>query len=74
MWLFLLFQRIVRLQVNNAGVFASHTVETVTLECFDKIFAVNVRAPLQLTQLLAPHLIKVKGNKPFRKYYLPMGR
>eukprot|EP00057_Strongylocentrotus_purpuratus_P015764 XP_011670238.1 PREDICTED: L-xylulose reductase-like [Strongylocentrotus purpuratus] len=50
--------------VNNAGVFASHTVETVTLECFDKIFAVNVRAPLQLTQLLAPHLIKVNELAP----------
>eukprot|EP00057_Strongylocentrotus_purpuratus_P015746 XP_011670220.1 PREDICTED: estradiol 17-beta-dehydrogenase 8 [Strongylocentrotus purpuratus] len=48
--------------VNNAGMYATNTVETVTLECFDKIFAVNVRAPLQLTQLLAPHLIKTKGT------------
>ncbi|XP_030847444.1 uncharacterized protein LOC585722 [Strongylocentrotus purpuratus] len=48
--------------VNNAGVLTAGSVETVSLESFDKIFAVNVRAPLQLTQLLAPQLIKTKGT------------
>ncbi|XP_030847551.1 uncharacterized protein LOC752716 [Strongylocentrotus purpuratus] len=48
--------------VNNAGIVIPDSIETVTLESFDKTFAVNVRAPLQLTQLLTPHLIKTKGT------------
>ncbi|XP_038058708.1 3-oxoacyl-[acyl-carrier-protein] reductase FabG-like [Patiria miniata] len=47
--------------VNNAGVVHPASIETFTLEKFDKTFDVNVRAPLQLTHLLRPHLIKTKG-------------
>ncbi|XP_022108868.1 uncharacterized protein LOC110989069 isoform X2 [Acanthaster planci] len=47
--------------VNNAGIVIPGSIETVTVEQFDKTFDVNVRAPLQLTHLLRPHLIKTKG-------------
>ena len=50
------------LQVNNAGIVVPAGIETLTMEQFDKTFDVNVRAPLQLTHLLRPHLIKTKGQ------------
>ncbi|XP_041461698.1 tropinone reductase-like 3 [Lytechinus variegatus] len=48
--------------VNNAGTASLDSIETLKLETFDTIFAVNVRAPLYLTHLLAPHLIASKGT------------
>ncbi|XP_041456503.1 3-oxoacyl-[acyl-carrier-protein] reductase FabG-like [Lytechinus variegatus] len=49
--------------VNNAGIVAPDSVETESvLENFDKTFAVNVRACLQLTKLMSPYLIKTKGT------------
>nr|XP_054752785.1 L-xylulose reductase-like [Lytechinus pictus] len=48
--------------VNNAGMGVIDTVETVTMEGLDKTFAVNIRAPLQLSKLLSPYLIKTKGS------------
>ncbi|XP_041453511.1 3-oxoacyl-[acyl-carrier-protein] reductase FabG-like [Lytechinus variegatus] len=48
--------------VNNAAMFKLDTIETFTLQNFDHIFAVNVRAPLHLTKNLAPYLIKTKGT------------
>ncbi|XP_054747985.2 3-oxoacyl-[acyl-carrier-protein] reductase FabG-like [Lytechinus pictus] len=48
--------------VNNAAVYATNTVESMTLDNFDLTFRVNVRAPLELTQLLTPYLIKSKGT------------
>ncbi|XP_071504081.1 3-oxoacyl-[acyl-carrier-protein] reductase FabG-like [Diadema antillarum] len=48
--------------VNNAGVVIPDSLESTTLENYDRTFAVNVRAPLQLIHLLAPHLIKTKGT------------
>ncbi|XP_033627836.1 3-oxoacyl-[acyl-carrier-protein] reductase FabG-like [Asterias rubens] len=47
--------------VNNAGLAYPAGIEDCTLEQFDKTFDLNVRAPLQLTHLLRPHLIKTKG-------------
>ncbi|XP_071790256.1 3-oxoacyl-[acyl-carrier-protein] reductase FabG-like [Asterias amurensis] len=47
--------------VNNAALAYPAGIEACTLEQFDKTFDLNVRAPLQLTHLLRPHLIKTKG-------------
>ncbi|XP_078487799.1 putative oxidoreductase TM_0325 [Ciona intestinalis] len=48
--------------VNNAGIFMSVDLEGYTSEDFDKIFSVNVKAPIYLTKLAKPHLSKTKGN------------
>ncbi|XP_002131474.2 putative oxidoreductase SERP2049 [Ciona intestinalis] len=47
--------------VNNAGFGILGTIETASMENFDKMFAVNAKAPLYLTQLCIPHLKKTKG-------------
>ena len=44
--------------VANAGVSKSATIEDTTIEDFDRLFAVNVRAPFFLTQQLLPILSK----------------
>jgi 3-oxoacyl-[acyl-carrier protein] reductase len=44
--------------VTNAGVSASATIEQTTVEEFDRLFAVNVRAPYFLVQQLLPILGK----------------
>lgn len=49
--------------VNNAGA-PSHDENFESpklMEVYDKVMALNVRAPLQLTQLAAPYLEKGKG-------------
>lgn len=48
--------------VNNAGIFKLDSASSVDLEGFDKLFAVNVRAVVELTKLAIPHLEKTKGN------------
>lgn len=48
--------------VNNAGIIEYGTVETCSLESFDRIMNTNVRSVFQLTQLAIPHLEKTKGN------------
>jgi NAD(P)-dependent dehydrogenase (short-subunit alcohol dehydrogenase family) len=48
--------------VANAGVAASATIEETTVEDFDRMFAVNVRAPFFLVQQLLP--ILGKGGRP----------
>lgn len=48
--------------VNNAGVLETGSIENTSLEQFDRIFNVNVRAVYQLTMLAVPHLIKTKGS------------
>ncbi|KYN04452.1 Tetratricopeptide repeat protein 27 [Cyphomyrmex costatus] len=48
--------------VNNAGILESGTIETTSLEQYDKIFNINVRSVYQLTTLAVPYLIKTKGN------------
>ena len=42
--------------VHAAGIFETHTVADFPRDAFDRIFAVNVRAPFFLTQAALPHL------------------
>jgi len=42
--------------VHAAGIFETHSVVDFPREAFDRIFAVNVRAPFFLTQAALPHL------------------
>jgi len=48
--------------VNNAGIFEIGTIETTSLEQYDRVMSVNVRAAFQLTMLCVPHLIATRGN------------
>ncbi|XP_067670239.1 uncharacterized oxidoreductase MexAM1_META1p0182-like [Haliotis asinina] len=48
--------------VNNAGICDLSPLISTTKEQYDRMMAVNVEAPLFLTKLVAPHLIKTKGN------------
>jgi NAD(P)-dependent dehydrogenase (short-subunit alcohol dehydrogenase family) len=47
---------------NVAGVFRFHHVRDVTPEEWERIFAVNVRAPFLLSQAAIPHLLASRGN------------
>ena len=42
--------------VNNAGIFPASTTATVTEEMFDRVYAVNVKAPLFLTAAVAARM------------------
>lgn len=48
--------------INNAGILSTGTIETTSLEQFDKIMNTNVRSIYQLTMLAVPHLIKTQGT------------
>jgi NAD(P)-dependent dehydrogenase (short-subunit alcohol dehydrogenase family) len=50
--------------VNNAGAYFKEGLDTEieTLENFDYVFNLNVKAPVALTLLAIPHLIKSKGS------------
>ncbi|XP_047528643.1 3-oxoacyl-[acyl-carrier-protein] reductase FabG-like [Vanessa atalanta] len=48
--------------VNNAGVLESGTIETTTLDQYDRVMNVNVRGPYYLTMLAVPHLTQSKGS------------
>ena len=48
--------------VNNAGSPEFGTIETASLEQFDRAMRVNLRAVFQLTMLCVPHLIATRGN------------
>lgn len=48
--------------VNNAGVLESGTIETTSLEQYDRVMNVNVRGPYYLTMLAVPHLLQSKGS------------
>lgn len=48
--------------VNNAGIIEYGTIETTSLEQYDKIMNTNVRSLYYLTMLAVPHLIATKGN------------
>ena len=49
--------------VNNAGIGTIGGLESENFMAeFDKVFAINVRAPVHLIKLAAPHLEKTKGN------------
>lgn len=48
--------------VNNAGILESGTIETTSLDQYDRVMNTNVRGPYHLTMLATPHLLKTKGN------------
>ncbi len=48
--------------VNAAGIIATGTIETTTLEEWDYMMNVNARAPFYLMQCAMPYLIERKGN------------
>ncbi len=48
--------------VNSAGIISNGSIETTTLEEWDKVMSVNLRAVFFLMQKCIPHLEKTKGN------------
>lgn len=48
--------------VNNAGIVQYDNVTSVHLDNFDRLFDINVRSAVKLTQLAVPYLQKTKGN------------
>ena len=44
--------------INNAGIGSPMTIETYDENHFDRLWAINVKAPLSLTNLALPHLRK----------------
>ena len=48
--------------VNNAGVLEVGTIETTSIEQYDRVMNTNVRAIYHLTMLAVPHLIATQGN------------
>lgn len=50
------------LLINNAGVFETANFEQITIEQWDEVFAVNVRAPFLVSQLCIPELRRRNGR------------
>jgi 3-oxoacyl-[acyl-carrier protein] reductase/pteridine reductase len=50
------------LLINNAGVFQTASFEEITIEQWDEVFAVNVRAPFLVSQLCIPELRRAHGR------------
>jgi pteridine reductase len=50
------------LLINNAGIFETVNFEEITIEQWDEVFAVNVRAPFLVSQLCAPELRRARGR------------
>lgn len=48
--------------VNAAGIIGNGTIENTTLQQWDEMFNINVRAPFYLIHVGMPHLLKTKGN------------
>jgi len=48
--------------INNAGILESGTIETTSLEQFDRVMNTNIRSMYHLTMLAVPYLIKSEGN------------
>ncbi|XP_040576175.1 3-oxoacyl-[acyl-carrier-protein] reductase FabG isoform X1 [Lepeophtheirus salmonis] len=48
--------------VNNAGILERGSIENTSLESYDRVMNINVRAVYQLSMLAVPHLTKTKGN------------
>lgn len=48
--------------VNSAGIIEFGTIETTSLEQYDRMMNVTVRSAFQLTRLCVPHLIATRGN------------
>ncbi|XP_056639112.1 3-oxoacyl-[acyl-carrier-protein] reductase FabG-like [Diorhabda sublineata] len=48
--------------INNAGILETGTIETTTLDQYDRLMNTNVRSMYHLSMLAVPHLIKSKGS------------
>lgn len=48
--------------INNAGILETGSIETTSLEQFDRVMSTNIRSIYQLTALAVPHLIATAGN------------
>lgn len=48
--------------VNNAGILESGSIESTSLDQYDRVMNTNVRSIYHLTMLAVPHLVKSKGN------------
>ena len=48
--------------INSAGILETGSIETTSMEQYDRVMNVNVRAIYHLTMLSVPHLIASKGN------------
>ncbi|XP_032672285.1 3-oxoacyl-[acyl-carrier-protein] reductase FabG-like [Odontomachus brunneus] len=48
--------------VNNAGCLEAGSIESTSLEQYDRVFNLNVRSVYHLTMLATPYLIASKGN------------
>ena len=48
--------------VNNAGILEMGTIETTSLEQYDRVMNTNVRAVYHLIMLAAPQLAETRGN------------
>lgn len=48
--------------VNSAGIILNGSIETTTVDEWDKMFNINLRSVFILTQKCLPHLIESKGN------------
>ncbi|KAJ0178702.1 hypothetical protein K1T71_005477 [Dendrolimus kikuchii] len=48
--------------VNNAGILETGSIETTSLDQYDRVMNTNIRSSYHLTLLAIPYLIKTKGN------------
>lgn len=48
--------------VNNAGILETGSIETTSLDQYDRVMNANVRSVYHLTMLAVPHLVASKGN------------
>lgn len=48
--------------VANAGILSIGTIETHSLEDYDRVMDINLRSVINLTKLCVPYLIETKGN------------
>ena len=48
--------------VNSAGIIKTGSIETTTLDDWDKLMHINLRSVFQITQMCVPHLTERKGN------------
>jgi NAD(P)-dependent dehydrogenase (short-subunit alcohol dehydrogenase family) len=48
--------------VNNAGIMEFGSIETTSMDQYDRVMNVNVRAVYQLTMLAVPHLVAARGS------------
>lgn len=47
--------------INNAGIIEYGTIETTSLEQYDRVMNTNLRAVYQFSMLAVPHLVQTKG-------------